>query len=229
MPLSTIVVADPVASLAKQIADGCERLANHCIVVTQSEALLEIEPTNQPDLMILSCELANSDTVSLVEQLKQKLTQTFIIISFRELAIPTMEKLTKLGIEDFIAQPFDLTSIYRAASRHFGTAFRRFERHHIALDVTRADGVVIGRTIDLSEGGLRMHAFHPVTVGDSLLVDLALDEGKPLRVRCRVLEVEGQPPIPVAVRVQFENLRGREHERMIAFTNKLAQQKSSKE
>lgn len=229
MRLRSLVVADPVDSLARQIADGCERLADERVVVGTSEAVLAYARTHKPDMIILSLELTNPDAVDVASGLRHELPATFIVVSFRELAVPTMERLARLGVDDFIAQPIDLTVVFRAASRHFGVAFRRHDRHGVAIDVLRADGVLIGRTIDLSEGGMRMRAFHPVVVGDSLFVDLAIEAGKPIRVRCRVLEVEGQPPIPVAIRAQFENLRGRERERMIAYTNRLAHESKERD
>lgn len=217
MRLGRLVVADPVESVARHIADGCDRLADERIVATSGERTLVAAATARPEMVILSLELARPETLLVATELRRACPDAFIIITFRELAVPTMERLGKLGIDDFMSHPVDLTAVYRAASRRFGVGFRRHERHEVALDVLRADGVLIGRTINLSEGGMRLSAFHPLAAGDSLLVALMMPDDKPLQVRCHVLAVEGRPPVPVIVRAQFDNLRGREHERLARY------------
>ena len=59
--------------------------------------------------------------------------------------------------------------------------FRRHDRYTVTIDVVRADGVTVGRTIDLSEGGSVHGRLHPLTPGESVLIDLPLgDEPKKL-------------------------------------------------
>jgi len=221
MRLKSLLVADPVESVARQIADGCARLAEDRLIVTSGAKAVSLATEHRPEMVILSLELAKPDALEVATDVRSALAETFIVITFRELAVPTMERLGRLGVDDFMPQPLDLTGVFRAASRRFGVHFRRHDRHTVAIDVHRADGVLIGRTIDLSEGGMRFTAFHPVAADDSLLVDLMLPGDKPLRVRCRVLEVDGKPPMLVTARGQFENLRGREHERLNAYLQTL--------
>ncbi len=172
--------------------------------------------------MILSLELEQENAEKLVSDLREVLPSACIVVTFRELSLGVMERLRKLGANDFVAQPVDLKAFYRAASEHFGRPFRRYDRHELPLDVKRADGVLIGRTIDISEGGMRMSALHPLAAGDSLLVDIELDDSTSVRVRSYVLEVLGSPPLPVSARFEFQILRGQEHEQLLAFLNHLA-------
>jgi DNA-binding response OmpR family regulator len=190
MRLRSLLVADPVERVARQITDGCERLAEDRLIATTGARALALANDHRPEMVILSLELAKSETVDVATDLRRSLPDCFIVITYRELAVPTMERLGKLGVDDFKPQPLDLTSVFRAASRHFGVPFRRHDRHAVTVDVQRADGVQIGRTLDLSEGGMRFAALHPMSADDSVLVDLMVPGQKALRVRCRVLEVE---------------------------------------
>lgn len=217
MRLRSLLVADPVESVARQVADGCERLAEDRLIATAGNKALALAVEHRPEMVVLSQEVANPEALEVVTQLRRSLPDCFIVITYRELAVPMMERLGRLGVDDFKPQPLDLTSVFRAASRRFAVHFRRHDRHTVAVDVHRADGVLIGRTMDLSEGGMRFVAVHPMSADDSVLVDLMLPAGKPLRVRCRILEVDGKPPLQVSARGQFENLRGREHERLAAY------------
>jgi hypothetical protein len=76
--------------------------------------------------------------------------------------------------------------------------------------------VMIGKTCDMSEGGMYMTALHPINVGASLLIDVHLEE-KPLRVRCQVLHVDGTAPAPVRARIQFAQLWGPEQRRLVKY------------
>jgi ActR/RegA family two-component response regulator len=222
MRLRRLVVADPVDKVARQIADGCERLAEERVISTTGAQTIDVASALRPEMVILSLELSSPEAVEVVGELHRFLPETFTVVSFREMAVPTVERLAKLSVDDFMPQPLDLTAVFRAASRRFGVGFRRHDRHTISLDMVRADGVLIGRTLDLSEGGLRFAAIHPLAVDDSILVDLVLPSDKPLRVRCRILDVQGRPPLQVTARAQFENLRGREHGRLAAYLASLA-------
>ncbi len=221
--LKGLVVADPVESVAQLVARHCERLAEERLFTTGGERTIAQVASLRPEMVVLSLEITKPDAVEVAKAIQKIAPDTFIIITFREMAVPMMEKLGKLEVGDFIAQPVDFAAIFRAASKRFGTVFRRHERHSVTLDIQRADGVLIGKTRDLSEGGLMMDAIHPFSVDESLLVDLGLPE-KPLRVRCHVLAVDGQPPAKVTARVMFENLRGREHERLVGYLADLGKQ-----
>ena len=52
-----------------------------------------------------------------------------VIATYRELSVPLMEKLSRIGISHFIPQPVETTEIFRAASNRFQMHFRRHDRH----------------------------------------------------------------------------------------------------
>jgi CheY-like chemotaxis protein len=223
MRLRCLLVVDPVETVARQIAAGCERLADSRVIAVNGERAIALATELRPEMVILSLELARPDTFDTATDLRRLLPETFVVITFRELTVPVMERLGKLGIDDFLAQPLDLTLVYRAASRRFGVGFRRHDRRVVAIDLQRADGVHVGRTLDLSEGGLRFTALQPVATDASLLIDLMLPDS-PLRVRCRVLELEPSAPgAAVTARGQFENLRGRDQERLAGYLRTLSE------
>jgi len=77
------------------------------------------------------------------------------------------------------------------------------------------------RAAGISMGGLLMDVVHPVASGNSLMLDLMIPGEKPLRVRAYVLATEGEAPNPMWGRLQFENLRGREHRGLVDFIARL--------
>lgn len=221
--LQCLVVADPLPEVAQDIANACDRLAEQRLVTTTGAETLTQARALRPEAIVLSLELTKPDTLDIAAKLCKELPNTLIVITYRELAVPMMEKLARLGLGDFVAQPVDITELFRAASRRFDRPFRRHDRHAVTLELYRADGVLVGKTRDLSEGGLLMDAIHPVKLDESMLLDLMLDDkaGKPLRVRCRVLAVDGQQPAPVKARVQFERLWGPEQRRLRDYIQTL--------
>jgi DNA-binding response OmpR family regulator len=221
--LQHLVVADPIAETAQTVADGCERLADLREVATSGEETLNIIAAKQPQLLVISLELQRPDIVELMPRLQRVASDLLIIATYRELSVPLMEKLSRLGLAHFVPQPVEITEIFRAASNRFQMHFRRHDRHNVTIEVYRADGVLVGRTRDLSEGGMSMDALHPVHPDESQLLDLMVADNasRPLRVRSRVLQVEGTAPAPVLARIQFERLWGPEHKRLTDYIQTL--------
>ena len=112
MRLRSLVVADPVESVARLLADGCERLAEERLTATNGERTLAAAASAQPEMVILSLELTKPGAVKVATELGRSCPGAFIIVTFRELAVPTMERLGKLGIGDFVPQPVDLTLLF---------------------------------------------------------------------------------------------------------------------
>lgn len=217
MKLKCMLIADPIAATAEEIANQCDRLADERIVVTRAgEAVAKVAET-KPEVAVISLELPGIPPKTLIPRLLEEESNLFILATYRELSVPDMERLSRLGVDEFIPQPIDILQVFRAASRRFNVPFRRHDRYNLACDVFRADGVMIGKTCDVSEGGMCMTALHPTNVGESLLVDIDLGEDKPLRVRCQVLHVDGTAPAPVRARVQFAQLWGPEQRRLVKF------------
>lgn len=220
MKLKCMVVADPRRSIAELTAEQCGRLAVRREITTTTNETIERVEALEPELLLLSLELPKLDPLRVVPALRQRLPKLFVVATYRELSLPRMNKLSEAGVEEFIAQPVDIIQVYRTASTHFDTTFRRHDRYSASFDVVRADGVLIGRAIDLSEGGMRMESLHPLEAGESILVDLMLQDGpKPLRVRCQVVHVHGQGPARVTAGAQFVRLWGPEHRRLVNYLN----------
>lgn len=218
MKLRALLVADPHLQTAEFLAQQCERLADVRIIATGATEALQLVRDKQPETAIISLELSGTTAKKLVPQLREAAANMLILATYRELSVPEMGRLHDCGVDEFIAQPVDILQVYRAASRRFKTPFRRHDRFRVIADVLRADGVMIGRTCDISEGGMCMEAFHPVNANESILVDLQLgDVAKPLRVRCLILGVDGAPPKIVRARVLFDKLWGPEQRRLVSF------------
>lgn len=229
MSLKALVVADPVGNVAETVTDQCRRLAAQRVVATTGEQTLALAAELKPELIVLSLEITRPGVEKLVPKLIKELPDVLIVATFRELTVPKMEQLNQLGVDDFVAQPIDATEIFRAVSRRFHMPFRQFQRFEVNIDVVRTDGVLMGHAINLSEGGLLTEVSHAFQPGESILLDLVLPDGqpKPLRVRCRVLAVEGTPPARTTGRLQFENLRGDDHRRLVSYVGTLDAERES--
>ena len=218
-----MIVADPTEAVAELVADQCERLAGRREVATEGAMVLKLARETRAELAVLSLELQRPDTASIMRDLRRLDPRPFVVVTYRELGLPGMERFGKLGVTDFVPHPIDVTEIFRAASRHFGVPFRRHERFVVHHEVHRLDGVVMGQTQDLSEGGMLMRTTHALTPGESLLLQIDLPDGAdaPLRVRSHVLRVEGQAPAAMSVSIQFDRLRGKEHRRLVMYLEGL--------
>jgi len=223
MKLKCVVVADPKPSAAELVANQCERLAETRLVASSASEVVELVERAHPELAVISLELTGMPPKELVERLLRMKSDLLVVATYRELSVPRMEALAKVGVEDFVPHPADVLHIFRAASRRFQVPFRRHDRFAVAIDIVRADGVTIGRTIDISEGGLAVGLHHPLKAGESVLIDLPLpDAPKPLRVRCNILNVEGTPPSAITAHMQFVRLWGPEYQRLMAYLQMLA-------
>lgn len=227
MILKALVVADPVGNIAELVTTQCKRLARTRRIATTGEHALALVSEYKPEVVVLALEIAQPPVEKLIPKLIKACPDVFIVASFRELTVPKMEQLNRLGVDDFVAQPINATEIFRAVSRRFHMPFRQHPRFDVALDVIRPDGVMLGRTTNVSEGGLRMEVSHALQPNESVLVDVLLPDQNKLRVRCRVLHVDGAPPVKVMVRAQFENLRGEEQRRLVKFIDNLDQSSES--
>lgn len=214
--LKCLVVADPLADVATLIADFCGRLAEQRFIASTSAELAKLTRELHPEVVVVALELTKPPALEVIAKLTKEQPSLLVIATYRELSILDMEKLERAGVHDLLPQPVDVTEVFRAASRHFAKPFRRHDRIAATIDVFRADGVLVGRTRDLSEGGMLIDALQPMKNDESLLLELALGDGVPksMRVRCRVLAVEGTQPARVTARIQFERLWGPEHRRL---------------
>lgn len=223
MQLRCMLITDPKMHVAKLIANQCERLAKQRLVANHSREALELAQTHLPEVAVLSLELEKK-VEDHVAQIIDAVPEIFVIGTYRELSMPGMQKLGTFGVADLLSQPVDALQIFRAASKRFQLPFRRHDRYAVSLDVFRADGVLIGRSVDLSEGGMCLAAMHPMNPSESILIDVALnDAARPLRVRCLVVHVEGQAPAQVRAHLQFTKLWEPEHQRLVTYLAKLPQ------
>ncbi len=222
--LRNIIIADPSEKVAEMVAEQTELLATHRHIACNGEALLALAQKHAPEAIILSLELQGpsaEEAVKLLQKADAKAGRTtFIIATFRELAVSKMDQLDRLGIEDFLPQPIDFVQLFRATSLRFQTGFRRHVRYQVELEVARHDGKVLGTTFDLSEGGLSFRPIEGIRAGQSIFIRLDLPDSGVVRARCAILDVDGDSGnggLPGLARARFENLRGQEQQRLLSF------------
>lgn len=217
MTLRAFVVADPVASLAELVKQQCQRLAEQAIVATCGEQLLTLAGVHRPEVIVCSLELVRPPIAESVPKLLRMLPDSLVIVAYREMSLPAMRQVERLGIKEFLPHPIDPTEVFRAVSRRFGVAVRQHPRFAVVIDVHRADGVLLGRSRNLSLGGLSFVCAAPQKIGDSLLLQLVFGQAAPSLLRFRVLGAHAEPAGGQVVRGQFENLRGQGLQALVSF------------
>ncbi len=217
--LERIIVAEPSEEAAQTVAEKLDRLA-HVVEVTHRgyDAIARVKDL-EPEMLVLSLEIGEPEASDVLSTIRKAGIDCFVVATYRELSVQGMKKLGKFGVGEFVALPVDATSIYRAASTFFGRPFRRHTRHQVTLPVNRVDGAHVGKTLDLSEGGMQVSLEREVAAGTSQLWEVALDDGgeKPLRVRCAVLGTDVIEGKATAARVEFEKLVGPDLARLSRF------------
>jgi DNA-binding NarL/FixJ family response regulator len=98
--LAAVVVADPAESVAKAIAQRCERFAEKSVAVVTGNELLRLAAKLHPQMAILSLEIHDPSAVEVIHELRRQSPKTHVVVTFRELAVPEMGRLTDLGVED---------------------------------------------------------------------------------------------------------------------------------
>ena len=135
----------------------------------------------------------------------------------------TIRELKKENIVEFVAHPAKRSEIFRIVARRCGVQTRVHPRFKASIEVHRADGVLVGKTHNLSREGMLMRTVHPAAVNQSLFVKLSLP-GEELRLRCRILDAEPTTGGGSIARAMFEQVRGPERLALFRFIDQLDQQ-----
>src|SRR5262245_10663524 len=142
MILQALVVADPVGNVAELITSQCRRLAQQRLVATHGEQILGLCAEFRPELVLLSLEMAHPPLEQLIPKLIKLLPDVLLIATFRELSVPHLEQLNRLGVDDFLAQPLQASELFLTVARRFAVSFRRRPRYPVRLEVHRPDGAL---------------------------------------------------------------------------------------
>ncbi|MBT6177066.1 MAG: PilZ domain-containing protein [Deltaproteobacteria bacterium] len=220
MSISYMVVADPVPEVANRIAADCGRLTEHTIVTTTGDDTIKAIKRYKPQIVILSLELQSPSITEVAATIRKKVRRCVAIGTYRELSIPTIEKLKKENVVEFVAQPAKRSEIFRIVARRCGVQTRVHPRFEASIEVHRADGVLIGKTRNLSREGMLIRTIHPAVVNQSLFVKLSLPTQE-LRLRCRILDAEPTSGGGTIARAMFEQVRGPERMTLFRYIDHL--------
>ena len=223
MTISYMVVADPVAEVAERITNDCSRLTEHTIATTTGEDTIKAIKRYKPQIVVLSLELQSPSIVEVAATIRKQMKRCVAIGTYRELSIPTIEQLKKENIVEFVAHPAKRSEIFRIVARRCGIQTRVHPRFKASIEVHRADGVLVGKTHNLSREGMLIRTVHPAAVNQSLFVKLSLP-GEELRLRCRILDAEATTGGGSIARAMFEQVRGPERVALFRFIDQLDQQ-----
>ena len=221
MKISYMVVADPIAEVASRIAGDCRRLSEHIIAATTVEETLKAIKRYKPQLAVLSLELRAPGIAELAQFIRKKNRRCVTIGTYRELSIPTIEALKRENVVEFVAHPAKRSAIFQIVARRLGVVTRVHPRFKTQIEVVRADGVLVGKTENLSRESMLLRTIHPAAMNQSLYVNLSLPGQDKLRVRCHILEAEGTPSGGTMARAMFDQIRGPERVALFRYIDTL--------
>ena len=221
MKLNTLVVADPVGNVAEMITTQCRRLAKQRVVASTGEQALNLVREWRPEVVVLSVEITRPTAEKLLPKLTEVLPEVLIVGTYRTLSDAQMEKLQRLGINEFLQHPIPAAQFYRVVSNRYSLPFRQFQRF-IAKVPLLADGQKVGQCLDISQGGLRCELQAPPELDAvlSLQLDLGTDFGGPLPLPYHVLAVDSRTGKHL-VRGQFDRLSADERQKLHAYVGTL--------
>ena len=214
MKLTTLIIADPDSNNAQSLAANCERLAKSVLVCPTGSETLKAINKHSPSMLLLSLEITRPNPLKLVRKLRQKHPNMLIVGIYRELAMPVIEQFQQWNLKHFLSYPPSFPQILSIANQYFGIRTRLIARFEVPIDVYRADGIRLGTTRNISAQGM-MLTIDSAYTNQSLLLDIALPDQDPQRLRVRARVVQDHAPLSNehTVRIYFEkfltNNRGR--------------------
>jgi len=198
-------------------------LAETALCTTSGDETVLFVSQHAPEMVILSVDVQWPTPAELISSLRRLKKDVFVVAVYREMSLAGLRRLKMDGADEIISQPIDFAMLYGLVSKRFGIPVRCHRRFSVALVVLRADGVLVGKTRNLSEGGMLLDCDIPVQEQQSMLVDIRLKRETSVRVRGEVLAFDSQSK---TARMRFSNLRGNEHQNLTAFLLELEQRGS---
>jgi hypothetical protein len=203
--LEHLIIAEPVEQVAQHVAEQTAAMAKERTIIHTGEGVIESVLEYRPEMMLVSLDIGSPDVEEIAKAVKAEHPGLYLVGVYRELSVQSIKKLKAANFDDLLPIPIDMLDLYRLASARFKRAFRRHVRFPVEIEVLRPDGVVLGVTRDLSEGGLRMGFTQPMRLEQSLMLYLRVVGREPIRIRGVVIDVDTEVK---EARINFEGSRG---------------------
>jgi hypothetical protein len=185
--LKTMVLAHPSVRGIDAMAQRLGRLAHQVQRVTTAGDLREAARRGDAPLFIVSLEFGAVPVAEAVRSYRRACDGLCLVVG--DHASPAVAgRVIRTGANDLV-RPTDVDRIYHLASQRFGLRIRRERRFDVLLEVRRPDGEVLGRTRNVSEGGMMLDCDVELAVSSSVAVALTLPSGAEVRGRYDVLEM----------------------------------------
>jgi DNA-binding NtrC family response regulator len=112
-----ILIADDDQAMAKSLAEYLSRKNFEVAFAVSHEESLRTVRSFDPGLVLLDYSLPPTDGNETLERLKQLRPETPVIVYSGDAAPDAVFRLSKLGAEDYIAMPFQLSDLFSRISR----------------------------------------------------------------------------------------------------------------
>jgi len=220
VPARVLVVDDdaPTCELIREIL--CSAGMEAASLTSSTEAASRLR-TEKFHAIFLDVRMPPPDGIELARQIRASRTNasSVIVMITGEEDRTVMARAFQAGVEFFLFKPVDrgkLLQLICATGGSIERERRRFMRVKLRckVSINSPETSLDGNTLDLSLGGMLVHAERTFPQGTSLTVNLDIERGlAPLRSAARVVRVVGSD----CMGIQFENLGPNESNRLQQF------------
>ncbi len=209
--IGRIILAENDSQLSEELCRTFLHLASDVERFSDGDDALSYAEKYPAELLLLSLNCWNS----LNESIKAIKAASFIdpahlVVSANKMMPSHFNQLKKLKIKHIFPYPINPIYIFRIVHEVYGIINRRHPRINYDCEVfwgTDGDYEAVGRTLDISHGGMRLLSDKKLSLGASFYWGLKLDEEKIFQGRGEILKQDTVTYTPkIAYGVVFNEL-----------------------
>jgi CheY-like chemotaxis protein len=161
------------------------------LTATRGPDAWELLSSHRPQLSIVELDLPGMGALELRQQQLEveDLAGIPMVVTTSDAGDSLRQRARSLGISSILAKPFNLDALTRAVEAVLPARRRRHQRHQTHLDVSLQieNSYRDGSTLDVSQCGMLIVVDEPLSLGQSVTVQVTLPGQEPLRVKARVV------------------------------------------
>ena len=207
----TVVVADCSEAFLMYLSILLNRLEFEALPVTSGTAAAKMVRAVRPNLLIIGADLAKTDPLQLIAELRADETFSGLPIYFTSANEIDEEAAMAAGATGFLAKPICLEALHATLeqTRIFPGGQRRSPRIAFTRQVNLVwnDQTITCQAVSLSEGGIYIRRSFPFPQGCLLDIHLPMDEGDTLLLEGEVIYTKNLPKdrftLPPGMAIRF--------------------------
>jgi CheY-like chemotaxis protein len=207
----TVVVADCSEAFLMYLSILLNRLEFEALPVASGTAAAKMVRAVRPNLLIIGADLAVTDPLHLITELRKDETLSGLPIYFTSANETDEDAAIAAGATGFLTKPIVLDALHAALeqTRNFPGGQRRCPRTAYTRQVNLVwnGQTAVCQAVSLSEGGIYIRRRFPFPQGCLLDIHLPMDEGDPLRLEGEVIYTKNLPKdrftLPPGMAIRF--------------------------